>query len=154
MTKKYIELILNRKIEHLGEADNIVKVSMGYARNYLLPTNKASQITSETIKKVQVSQKKHLLLKQKEQTKALQLKSILEIICKFTIKKVFNKTGQIFGSVSEKDICKSILDNTGQQIHRNQIILPTIKDIGNYPFKIHLSDDIVANLEVQVLPEV
>ena len=93
------------------------------------------------------------MLKQEEQIKAVELKSILETIYKFTIKKVFNKTGQIFGSVSEKDICKSILDNTGKNINKNQVTLPTIKNIGNYLFKVNLCEDIIAHLEVQVLPE-
>jgi large subunit ribosomal protein L9 len=154
MTKKYIELILNQKIEHLGQSGEVIRVSMGYARNYLLPENKASRITSATIKQIKASQKKYSLLKQEEHTQALKLKSILETIYKFTIKKVFNKTGQIFGSVSEKDICKSILDNTGQNIYRSQVMLPTIKNIGNYPVKVNLSENIVANLEVQVLPEI
>lgn len=153
MTKKYIELILNQKIEHLGKNGEVIRVSMGYARNYLLPGNKASRITSATIKQIEASQKKYSLLKQEEHTQALKLKSILETIYKFTIKKVFNKTGQIFGSVSEKDICKSILDNTGQNIYRSQVILPNIKNIGNYPVKVNLSENIIANLEVQVLPE-
>lgn len=153
MTKKYIELILNEKIEHLGKDGDKIRVSMGYARNYLLPENKASRITSVTLKQIKASQKKYFLLKQEEQIKALELKSILETIYKFTIKKVFNKTGQIFGSVSEKDICKSILDNTGKNINKNQVTLPTIKNIGNYLFKVNLCEDIIAHLEVQVLPE-
>ena len=146
MTKKYIELILNEKIKHLGKDGDKIRVSMGYARNYLLPGNKASRITSITLKQIKASQKKYFLLKQEEQIKAVELKSILETIYKFTIKKVF-------GSVSEKDICKSILDNTGKNINKNQVTLPTIKNIGNYLFKVNLCEDIIAHLEVQVLPE-
>mgnify|MGYP003492623343 CR=1 FL=1 len=76
MTKKYIELILNEKIKHLGKDGDKIRVSMGYARNYLLPGNKASRITSITLKQIKASQK-YFLLKQEEQIKAVELKSIL-----------------------------------------------------------------------------
>ena len=75
MTKKYIELILNEKIKHLGKDGDKIRVSMGYARNYLLPGNKASRITSITLKQIKASQKKYFLLKQEEQIKAVELKS-------------------------------------------------------------------------------
>ena len=63
MTKKYIELILNEKIKHLGKDGDKIRVSMGYARNYLLPGNKASRITSITLKQIKASQKKIFFVK-------------------------------------------------------------------------------------------
>ena len=107
-----MKVILLQDVKKMGKKGDVIEASDGYARNYLLPGNKASRITSATIKQIEASQKKYSLLKQEEHTQALKLKSILETIYKFTIKKVFNKTGQIFGSVSEKDIFERYLQGT------------------------------------------
>lgn len=154
MTKKYIELILNNKIEHLGNHGDIVKVATGYARNYLIPKNQASLITSGKMIQIEASKQKNILIKQKEEIQFLKFKSLLEKIHKFKIKKIFSKTGQIFGSVLEKDICKVILEYTGQSLNRSQISVPIIKYIGNYTIKINFTDNIIANLNIQVLPDI
>nr|QHO64094.1 ribosomal protein L9 [Lympha mucosa] len=154
MTKKYIELILNNKIKNLGNNGEIVKVSIGYARNYLIPKNQASLITSSKMIQIETLKQKNILIQQKEEIQCIHLKSLLEKIHKFKIKKIFSKTGQIFGSVLEKDICKVILEYTGQSINKNQIVIPIIKYIGNYNIKINFTESIVANLEIQVLPDI
>nr|YP_009297855.1 ribosomal protein L9 [Kumanoa americana]AOM67589.1 ribosomal protein L9 [Kumanoa americana] len=154
MTKKYIELILNNKIEHLGKPKTIIKVAAGYARNYLVPTQQASIITKSKLKQIENLERKKILQQKTEQKKFLLLKSILEKVHKFTIKRKSNITGQIFGSVSEKDISQIIYSVIGQQFDKNCIILPEIKYIGHYTINIVLTETIKVDIQLQILPDI
>nr|UEQ12018.1 ribosomal protein L9 [Kumanoa mahlacensis] len=154
MTKKYIELILNNKIKHLGNRGTIIKVAAGYARNYLIPTQQASIITKGKLKQIEDLERKKVLQQKTEQKKFLLLKSMLEKIHKFTIKRKSNITGQIFGSVSEKDINQTIDSVIGQQFEKNCIVLPEIKSIGNYTINIALTENVKVDIILQILPDI
>jgi large subunit ribosomal protein L9 len=154
MTKKYIELILNNKIKHLGDIGTIVKVTLGYARNYLLPTNQASIATTNKLKQIQALQKQEIIFEKEKEKQFLLLQNIIERIYKFTLKRNSNTTGQIFGSVSEKDIDQLMYKNTGQKIDKNHITLPEIKCIGEYLINIKLVDKIQTKIQLQILPDI
>nr|YP_009628796.1 ribosomal protein L9 [Balbiania investiens]QBX88579.1 ribosomal protein L9 [Balbiania investiens] len=153
MTSKHIDLILNQDINHLGNKGDIVKVSKGYARNYLLPSRSAELLTIQRLKYTKFIKERKNAINSEMRIKNKQLKEQLEAIRKFSIKKKVSETDNIFGSVTEKDIIQVIQDSTGTIIERNQVQLTDIKSIGIYPVQIHLMSSIIAEIQLQILPE-
>jgi len=153
MTKKYIELILRTNVENLKDKGERVKVSLGYARNYLLPNKKAQIVTPGLTKHLAQIKQKNIESKQELVIMYANLKKQLEAIGRFNIKKKASSNYSIFGSVSGKDIINLLIKNTGTQIKKNQIKLNEIKTIGIYPAEVHFTDTIIAKISIQVLPE-
>ena len=146
--------MLNNKIEHLGNKGTFIKVSSGYARNYLIPTNQASIITNAKVKQIENLTKKHIQKEKEKESQYLILKLTLEKINKFIIRKISNVNGQIFGSVSEKDLCNVIFNYIASNIENNHILLPEIKFTGNYFAQIQFTNIIKVNIELQILPDI
>lgn len=155
MAKKNITVILNQDIPDLGKSASIVKVANGYARNYLFPNQLASFATSNTLEKVRIIQQQKNEFKQKQYELINTLKSKLELIYKFSIKKKISERNLIFGSVSTKDILDVIDYTLSSSIDKNSIVVrEDIKHIGIYLIKIDLNYNIIANIKLQVLPEI
>jgi large subunit ribosomal protein L9 len=154
MTKKYIALILNQKINHVGETGDVVKVTKGYARNYLLPKGIADIVTPSRLKYIAIVQERKNKIYSEMQAKQQELKLQLETIGKFSVKKKIGEADNIFGSITEKDIIQLIHENTGEKLSKNQIQLTEIKKVGLYPVQIRLMENIVANIQLQLLPEI
>jgi len=100
-----MEIILTEKIEKLGDIGDLVKVKNGYARNFLLPNEKAMRATPEN-KKLFEEQKKEIIAKNdtiKKQAKAIYDK----VNSKETLIIVqASDEGRLYGSVMPKDIAK------------------------------------------------
>lgn len=153
MSTKNVKLILNRSINHLGSEGDIVHVSRGYARNYLLPSGIAEPITSAKIKYFNKLEEEKKQNKERERQKAEEAKEYLESIKKFTIKRKISSNDIIFGSVGEKDIAEIINQTTGLNLHKYQLNLPELKTIGTHEIEINLIDNIKTNIQLQILPE-
>ena len=145
-----IEVILKQSLPNLGDADEIVKVRPGYARNYLLPRNYAI-LATEPMKKVlaeTVKQRAH---------KAQKIKGDAETIAKalenavVTITTRVSDKGTIYGSVNALQISDA-LKKLGFEIERKQISVDEdhIKTPGNYTAHVSLHKDVkvVVNFEV------
>ena len=133
-----MQIVLLEHIKKLGQIGDIVTVKDGYARNYLLPQQKAIRANQENItrfegERVQLEARSLELKKEAEQVKEkLDNESIIII-------RQASDTGQLYGSVSPKDIAKSLTEQ-GFSMHRNQIKLNTpIKILGlhNIDVKLH-----------------
>ena len=116
-----MEIILLEKIQKLGQIGDVVKVKPGYARNFLVPQGKALYATEEN---------KNVFKEKKENIEADNLKKKSEaekLLKQFTNKEVIliraaSDSGQLYGSVTSKDIAKS-LNEEKLSINKNQIIL-------------------------------
>lgn len=154
MTKKTIQLILNNKIEHLGESNDIITVTSGYARNYLLPNKLAEPVTKGRLNYLnKISHKKEQIKKEKI-ANYQKIKEQLDTIYKFSIKKKISDSNQIFGSVNEKEIIQIINNQTGFTLEKTQIIMPEIKNLGVYTVNIVLFNNIQTNIQLQILPDI
>ena len=116
-----MEIILLEKIQKLGQIGDVVKVKPGYARNFLVPQGKALYATEEN---------KNVFKEKKENIEADNLKKKSEaekLLKQFTDKEVIliraaSDSGQLYGSVTSKDIAKS-LNEEKLSVNKNQIIL-------------------------------
>lgn len=152
MAKKTVQIVLNKDIHKLGKTGDLKHVALGYARNYLLPSQVASLATPTILKSIE---QQALIKKQVEQQLVKQLEKLkiaIEGIGQITLNKKLNNSNKIFGSVTDREIVEIINSNLGQTIDRKSIIIPEISEIGNYEIQINLGYKINTKLNLQVIP--
>lgn len=147
-----MKVILKDDVPKVGNKGQVIDVSAGYARNFLLPQNLALEATAhnrvrfEEIKKVEA---KHLA-KHREEAKVIADK-IEKISC--TLKVKAGEADKLFGSVTSQDI-QDVLKKEGIEIDKKLIeIEKPIKELGLYHVPIRLAIDIMPKLKVLVVKE-
>ncbi len=145
-------ILLREDIEHVGGRGEIVKVSAGYARNYLLPQGFATLATKGNIK--QIEQERAALLKRaaiEKATAEAQKEQMESIALRFERKS--GDHGHLFGSVTSIDIADA-LKAKGYEIDRRRIILKDpIKDTGEYTVNVKLHREVTLSVPVTVAAE-
>lgn len=148
-----MEVILLEDIDNLGYKNEVVEVKPGYARNYLIPHEKA--------KVANVANRKALeeMMRQQEnklQKMVAEYNKQAEKISKDVIK-VGAKTGtsgKIFGSITPIQLAEAIKEQAGVTVDRKKItIKDEVKSIGTYPAEVELFKDIVAEFTFEVVAE-
>jgi large subunit ribosomal protein L9 len=144
-----MEVILLERVVKLGQMGEVVRVKDGYARNFLLPQGKALRATKDNRAKFET-------MKTQLETRNLELKSDAEKVGakldgqSFVVIRQASETGQLYGSVSPRDIV-TILTDGGFTVSRVQISLNTpIKTIGQHkvPVALHPEIDVTITLNV------
>lgn len=147
-----MRVILKENVGNLGKTGDLVTVSDGYARNYLLPRGLVVFASDKNIS--QVEHNKRILQKKRlEQLKDAEAiaKRIETHDC--TISRKVGKSDKIFGSVTTKDIADQLADS-GFQIEKTSVILKdTIKALGTHPVTIKVDTDVEATLKVNVVAQ-
>jgi large subunit ribosomal protein L9 len=147
-----MEVILRDHVEKLGKRGEIVKVSDGYARNYLLPRKLALPATEGNRKHVERERKIMETREAEEKSQAEAIASRLATI-DITIARRVGETEQLYGSVTATDIAE-FLKTKGFEIDRRKLILPEpIKTIGEHDVPLKLHREVTAPLKVKVVKE-
>ena len=144
-----MEVILLERVARLGQMGEIVRVKDGFARNFLLPRGKALRATDEN--RTRFEGMKSDLQARSAEAKA-EAGQIAEKINgkSFTVLRQASESGQLFGSVSPRDIV-SLVAASGFQLTRNQIELNTpIKTIGQHKVPLALHPEIETSIAVIV----
>ena len=147
-----MELILMEDVPSLGNAGDLVKVSDGYARNYLLPRKKAVRATAVSLKAVERERQtvEHKQDKQAQEAQEL-AQRIEELSC--TITKPAGEEGKLFGAVTSADI-EEALQGQGVSVDRKKIVLEEpIKNLGVYTVSLKLHPQVTAQLKLWVVKE-
>lgn len=141
-----MKVILNQDVHNLGEEGDIKDVAPGYARNYLIPQDLA--VPHNKMNLSLFEHRRAAIEKRKEEKRhaALSLKDQLEGL-ELTIEMTSGESGKLFGSVTSANVAEE-LQKQGYQIERRRIELPdhSLKNVGQYNFKIKLYDNNVADL--------
>jgi len=147
-----MEVILRDHVEKLGKRGEIVKVSDGYARNYLLPRKLALPATEGNRKHVERERKIMETREAEEKSQADAIASRLATV-DITIARRVGETEQLYGSVTATDIAE-FLKTKGFEIDRRKLILPEpIKTIGEHDVPLKLHREVTAPLKVKVVKE-
>ncbi len=145
-----MQVILLENIERLGKLGDIITVKKGYARNYLIPRNKAKPATPGNMKILETLKKKAALLDKArlEEVKVLSDKiSTLSL----TISAPAGEEEKLFGSVSN-DMIADALKEEGINIDKRDIILDEpIKKLGVYQVVVKVHPEVKASLRVWVV---
>ncbi len=145
-----MEVILIENIEKLGKVGDVVKVKDGYARNYLIPKKKVLRANKENLKvfdeKKSVIEAEEKKRKEKSEEIAKKIKNLEIIIIRNAA-----ENGQLYGSVTSKDIVKEILLLNKIELLNEQIILKkTLKSIGVHEVEISVYTDLKIKILVIV----
>jgi large subunit ribosomal protein L9 len=146
-----VQLLLIHNVEHLGKQGEIVEVRPGYARNYLIPEGLATIATEHHKRMVEKHQAR---LAEIERQRLASLRALAEQISKqsVTIEANANDQGHLYGSVGAVEIANA-LKQVGISVSVEQIRLQgPLKELGLYTVKVHLHQDIEADLKVWVVP--
>jgi large subunit ribosomal protein L9 len=145
-----MKVILTEKITKLGNIGDTVEVKTGFARNYLLPNNKAMRWTRENVALFEA--KKAELVARQEKAKA-QAESYVDAVknAKFYMIRQAGDTGQLYGSVSSRDIARTLKEIANVSVESSQVLLGSpIKTIGVFDTKIALHADVIVPVKVYV----
>lgn len=144
-----MDVILLERINRLGGLGDTVRVRDGYARNFLLPTGRALRANDANRAKFE-SQKASLIARNEERRS--EAASIGETLNgkRLTIIRSAGETGQLYGSVSARDIA-DLLKAEGFDVNRNSVELNLpIKTIGLHSVKISLHSEVSVSIDVNV----
>jgi len=148
-----MEIILKETIETLGQEGEIVKVKPGYARNFLIPQQKAVLKDKASLARLE-KERQVIAAKLAEQKKraeglAAQLEGKVVVI-----NKRVGDENRLFGSVTNNDVTTA-LEVAGVTVDKKYILLPdNIKTIGEYKVAIKTGYQTTAQILVQVVPQV
>ena len=147
-----MKVILKDDVETLGKRGDTIKVTDGYARNYLIPKGLAMEATSISAKAIEHERKLIAKRAEKEKKNAEALLASFAGVSVSIARKTADQE-KLFGSVTAKDIEKA-LEEKGLKVDRKQIGLDEpIKQLGEFPVKIKLYPGIVAEITVKVVEE-
>jgi large subunit ribosomal protein L9 len=148
-----MEIILRETIETLGQEGDIVKVKPGYARNYLVPRQKAVLVTKASLTRLEKEKQAIAarLADQKKKAEGLAAQLEGKII---SISKRVGEEDRLFGSVTSNDIVQALQDS-GVTVDKKSLIMPdAIKAIGEYKIAVKTGYQTTATVIVQVVPEI
>ena len=146
-----MKVVLNQDVKGLGKKLQIVDVSEGYARNFLLPRKLAVIADNKNINEANT---KNEALKFKKKTEFEAAKKQKELLEKSFIefKHKVGDGGKLFGSVTEKEIADEIKMKFKLNIDKKKIVINVpIKQLGSYTVEIKLYEGIVAKLKIVVV---
>ena len=136
-----MEIILLERIDRLGQMGDVVNVKNGYARNYLFPQKKALRKTADNMKAFEAKRAEYEAMNAKLKADAEQLAKDLKGLS-VTIIRQAAETGQLYGSVTGRDVCDAIAEK-GFKVERRHVEL-------NNPFKVMGVFDVVLKLHPDV----
>lgn len=147
-----MQVILKQNVPSLGKTGDAVKVSDGYARNFLIPKGFAIEANFKNLSALD-HEKKMILLKAEKERKTAEAmaEKFNGVTC--TIRRRVGDQDKIFGSVNTRDIQEALLSQS-LDVDRKSILLDEpIKDLGEFPVTIRLSAGITAEIKVIVAAE-
>jgi len=147
-----MKLLLRKDIEYLGLCGDVVDVSSGYARNYLLPHHLALEPTKSNLKAIEVDKK--IAATEREQRRKMLVETCgrLEGV-EVTISAACTPEGHLYGSVGPREISSAMMVE-GHSVHPDQIKMTTnLKEVGTFQVPIVFADDVRTEVKVWVVRE-
>tara|TARA_B100000886_G_scaffold227555_1_gene158632 strand:- start:1 stop:453 length:453 start_codon:yes stop_codon:yes gene_type:complete len=148
-----MEIILKENVANVGFKDELVSVKAGYGRNFLIPSGKAI-LATESAKKVLAENLKQKAFKDKSIIDAAEKTAVKISKLELKISAKVGPDGKLFGSISNADVAKSLLDKK-IEVEKENISIPgkSIKSIGSYQASIRLHREVSAQLNFELQPE-
>lgn len=147
-----MKVILKETIESLGIIGSEVTVANGYARNYLLPQNKAVPATPQNRKMLEQEKSKFDLQIAKEKGIAEEMAKKLEgVACSIAAK--VSEEDRLYGSISVRDIINALAKQDIEVEKRMVLLKEPIKNIGTFKVPIRVYKDVEPEITIEVVPE-
>lgn len=146
-----IEMILMQDVKDLGTAGQVVKVSDGYARNYLVPHKLAAAVTEGNRRQLAKLQVQREIERKAAKERALDLAAAIQK-GSYTIPVKVGEGDKLFGSVTSGDIIK-LLATQGFELDKHAVELEPIKALGAFDVTVKVGVDVEALIKVWVVQE-
>jgi large subunit ribosomal protein L9 len=144
-----MQIILLERVEKLGMLGDVVTVKPGYARNFLLPTGKALRASKANLEKFEAERSERETRNADAKT-AAEIKAEAMKALTVSLVRAASEMGQLFGSVSSRDISDSIVA-AGHDVDKHQVNMDkSIKTLGLFPIRIslHAEVDVIVSVNV------
>ena len=145
-----MKVILLQDVKGKGKKGQMLEVSDGYARNYMLPRKLAVEATADAMNTKKMNDKAAQEKAARERAEALETsKKLREMILVVTAKG--GGSGRLFGSVTNQEIADALKAKTGIALDKRKIVIAdAIKNVGTYTVQCKLGYDITAPLTVKI----
>ncbi len=148
-----MQVILTQDIKGQGKKGDLVKVSDGYARNYLLPRGLAKEATKENLNVLEGKAASAEYRRQKEVEEAQAISDKFKDIT-VVIKAKAGAGGKLFGSVTSKDVAEALTMQHHIKLDKKKFVMPDgIKAIGTTTVDVKLYTGITSKLNINVVSE-
>lgn len=145
-----MKVVLNQDIKGIGKKLQIVEVSEGYARNFLLPRKLASIADNKNINEANTKNEALKFKKKTEYENAIAQKEKIEAIT-IKFKHKVGEGSKLFGSVTEKEIADELNKKLGLDLTKKKITLNVaIKTVGTFTANVKLYEGVVAKAKIAV----
>lgn len=144
-----MKVILQKDFKDLGKKDDMVNVSDGYARNYLLPRGIAIEANAQAISEMKsrdTAEENRI----KKETEAAMYSASKINGSTVKIEAKAGQNGKLFGSITAKEIAELISKEHGIDIDKRKVTVEDIKNLGTYEVEIKIYPGVVANIYVLV----
>ena len=145
-----MKVILLQDVKGKGKKGQMLEVSDGYARNYMLPRKIAIEATADAVNTMRMNDKATQERIAKEKAEALEVsKKLRELTVVVTAKG--GGSGRLFGSITNAEVAEALEKKTGIKLDKRKIVLnETIKTVGTYTATCKLCYEITAPLTVKI----
>jgi len=146
-----MKILLRSDVKGVGRRGDIVNVSAGHARNFLLPNDLAVVANHGTVAQAEVMRKAQELKAATDRESARSLASSLSTKV-ITISAKAGNEGRLFGSITSTEIVKAIFDQTGATIDRKQVQLEApLRQLGEHVVVLELFAEVLTNMSVNIV---
>src|SRR5437764_3405097 len=144
-----VKLLLKESIKNVGRVGDVVEVSPGYARNYLLPRDLAVEPTKANVKRVEARRQEIERMERERREQQERMIGQLQAV-EVHLERRANEQGHLFGSVTATDIAKQ-LQAQGFNINAEDINLPGRLDrVSDYIVKVKFAEDLSTDVKIWV----
>ena len=146
-----MKVIFNVDVKGQGKKGEMKEVSTGYARNYLLPRNLATEATADNLNAFKLKEKAKAAQIAKEKAQAQEYAAKLSGV-QVTIRAKAGNNGKLFGAVTSQEISDALKAQIDMDIEKNKIVqTEPIKSYGSFTVKAKLGYEISGNINVLVV---
>lgn len=145
-----MKVILQQDIRGKGKRGQMIEVSDGYARNFLLPRKLAQEATADNVNTMRMNDKAAQERQAKERAEALDISKRMKDMTVIVTAKG-GGAGRLFGSITNVEIADALAKQSGIKLDKRKIVLDEpIKSVGVYTVKCKLGYEINAELKIEV----
>ena len=145
-----MKVILQQDVKGKGKKGQMIEVSDGYARNFLLPKKLALEATADHVNTMRMNDKATAERQAKEKAEAMALRDKLKDTV-ITVTAKGGGAGRLFGAVTSAEVADALSAQTGIAVDQRTIVMEDpLKNVGTYTLKLKLGYEISADLNIQV----
>ena len=145
-----MKVILLTDVKGKGKKGQMIEVSDGYARNYMLPRKLAQEATADAVNTMRMNDKATAERQARERAEAVAVSKLLRELT-LVVKAKGGGAGRLFGAVTTTEIADALKKNAGINIYKRKLVLTdNIKNVGTYTVKAKLGYEIVGQFNVKI----